>query len=32
LLGIQYARSRDWSFAADREVCREVPLDQADTA
>jgi hypothetical protein len=30
-LGIQYARSRDWSFPAAREVCREVPLDQLDT-
>jgi len=28
LLGIQYARSRDWSFAAAGEVCREVSLDQ----
>jgi hypothetical protein len=28
LLGIQYARSRDWSFAAAGEVCREVLRDQ----
>jgi hypothetical protein len=26
--GFQYARSRDWSFAAAWEVCREVSWDQ----
>ena len=31
LLGIQYARSRDWSFPAAREVCWEVPLNQPNT-
>ena len=31
LLGVQYARSRDWSFAAAGEVCRKVALDQPDT-
>jgi hypothetical protein len=28
LLGIQYARRRHWSFAAEGEVRREVPWDQ----
>ena len=32
LLGIQYARSLDWSFPPAREVCPEVPLGQSDTA
>jgi hypothetical protein len=31
LLGVQYGRSRDWSFAAPGEVCRKVPSDQAHT-
>jgi hypothetical protein len=31
LLGIQYARLRDWSFAAAGEVRREVSWDQQDT-
>jgi hypothetical protein len=32
LLGIQYARSRDWSFPGLAEVRWEVPWDQSDTA
>src|ERR1035438_1086590 len=31
LLGIQYARSRNWSFSGKAEVDWEVPLDQEDT-
>lgn len=31
LLGIEYARSRNWSFPPVGEVCREVPQDQSDT-
>ena len=31
LLGIEYARSRNWSFPEMGEVCREVLQDQADT-
>jgi len=31
LLGVQYGRSPDWSFAAKGKVCRKVALDQPDT-
>ena len=31
LLGVQYGRSRDWSFAAPGEVCRKVSSDQPHT-
>jgi hypothetical protein len=30
-LRVQYGRSRDWSFAAVGEVCRELSWDQVDT-
>ena len=30
-LGVQYRRSRDWTFAAEGEVCRKVSWDQPDT-
>jgi hypothetical protein len=31
LLGVQYGRSRDWSFAAPGEVCRKVSSHQPHT-
>jgi hypothetical protein len=32
LLGVQYGRSRDWSFARKGEVHPKLPPDQCDTA